>query len=88
MRYIVAGVGFLLVWIVIAVVVGLAMLYIFPPRQPAVMVGIGTDWRNLPGTVLGFFAAAHSWRSSLRIAAAKDNNKRTDGGDARPSQLE
>jgi hypothetical protein len=30
-----------------------------------VVVGVGLDWRNLPGTILGFFAARQSWRKHV-----------------------
>lgn len=76
MRYIVAGLGFLLVWLIVAVVVGFAMLLLFPPKTQLVTVGIGLDWRNCPGTFLGLLAGIHSWRASLRAARKKDEKKK------------
>jgi hypothetical protein len=98
MRYFVAGVGFLLVWFVVAVVVGIVIVIVFPPQANAnigfgirfgfgviignAMVGIGTDWWNLPGTALGLLAGMHSWRASLEAARRKDAKKRNGvGGD-------
>ena len=47
---------------------GFAMFVLFPPKAQTVLVGIGLDWRNLPGTLLGLLAGIHSWRASLRAA--------------------
>ncbi len=30
------------------------------------MAGIGLDWRNLPGTILGLLAGIQSFRASVR----------------------
>ncbi len=67
-RGVVGLAGFLLCWLVVAVVVGLAMFLIFPPLHgpPYTMVGSVLDWRNLPGTVLGLFAGIHSFRASMK----------------------
>lgn len=66
-RYIVGVIGLLLVWFVIATIVGIGMAMLFPrPGQHVVMVGIGPDWRNLPGAVLGLFAGVQSFRASVR----------------------
>jgi hypothetical protein len=32
----------------------------------AKVIGIGLDWRNLPGNILGFFAARQFWRTHVR----------------------
>jgi hypothetical protein len=76
MRYIVAGVGFALVWLMVAVLTGAAMVHVFPPQRDTGFVGIGFDWRNLPGTLLGILAGIHSWRASLRAAEKKDEERR------------
>ena len=65
-RYIVGGIGFLFVWLVVAVVVGLGMAMLFPPGQGAFIAGISLDWRNLPGTILGLLAGVQSFRASIR----------------------
>jgi hypothetical protein len=65
-RYVVGAIGFLLVWFVVAVVVGVVMCILFPPPGKIAMAGIGLDWRNLPGTVLGLLAGIHSFRASVR----------------------
>ena len=71
-RYAVGLIGFLLVWAVVAVVVGIVMAMIFPPTGSSFsFAGIGLDWRNLPGTILGFLAGLQSFRSSIRENGGK-----------------
>jgi Na+/H+-dicarboxylate symporter len=66
-RYIVGAIGFLLVWFVVAVVIGFVMGAIFPPPNGRyIFAGIGLDWRNLPGTILGLLAGIQSFRASVR----------------------
>src|SRR4051812_47518185 len=65
-RYIVGAIGFVLVTFVVAIIVGFIMMLVFPPAGERVMVGIGLDWRNVPGTLLGIFAGIHSFRASIR----------------------
>jgi hypothetical protein len=76
MRYIVAGISFLFVWFGVALICGFILLMVFPTQGPA-LVGIGMDWRNLPGTILGIWAGVHSWRVSLRKAAEKDAKRQS-----------
>jgi len=65
MNYVVAGIGFVVVWFVVAIVCSFVMEEILPPPQDnAVLV-------FLPGTIVGFFAGLHSWRASLRVAGKK-----------------
>ena len=65
-RYVVGAIGFLLVWVVVAGVIGFVMVMIFPPAGKTVMVDIGLDWRNIPGTLLGLLAGVQSFRRSVR----------------------
>ena len=66
-RYIVGIIGFLLVWCVVAVVIGAIMAMVFPRSgEHSVMVGIGLDWRNIPGTILGALAGLQSFRASIK----------------------
>jgi len=66
-RYVVGVIGFLLVWFVVAVIVGTVMAMIFTrPGEDVVMAGIGLDWRNIPGTILGVLAGLQSLRASIR----------------------
>jgi hypothetical protein len=66
-RYIVGFIGFLLVWLVVAVIFGFIMGAIFPPPNSRyIFAGIGLDWRNLPGTILGLLAGIQSFRVSVR----------------------
>lgn len=72
-RYIVGAIGFLLVWFVVALVVGFIVTIIFPPANGGtIMFGIGFDWRNLPGDILGLLAGIHSFRASVRRSQMKD----------------
>ena len=51
-RYVVGVIGFLLVWLVVAVVVGFIVTFFVPPTEGHIVrLGIGMDWRNLPGTI-------------------------------------
>jgi MFS family permease len=79
MRYFVAGLSFLLVWVGVAVVVGLILALIVPPQQPWVFLGIGFDLRTLSGTILGLLAGVHAARTSLRFDKEKDA-KRAERG--------
>ena len=66
-RYIVGVIGFLLVWFVVAVIIGWIVTFFIPPASgERVILGIGLDWRNLPGTILGLFAGIQSFRASVR----------------------
>ena len=65
-RYIVGTVGFLLVWFVVALVIGFVVALLFPEPGGQVRIGIGTGWRNLPGTLLGLLAGIQSFRRSIR----------------------
>ena len=81
-RYIFGGLWVLFVWFMVAVIIGIIMIYIFPsqgesstsgfglvwrqPNQIDALVGIGLGWRNLPGTILGLLAAWQSWRRHFK----------------------
>jgi hypothetical protein len=66
-RYIVGIIGFLLVWFVVAVIVGVIVGMIFPPPSGGyIFAGIGLNWQNLPGTILGLLAGIQSFRVSVR----------------------
>ncbi len=65
LRIIVGVMSFAFVWFFTAFFLGLGMAMLFPPGAPFV-TGIGLDWRNLPGTVLGILAGLHSYRRATR----------------------
>jgi hypothetical protein len=66
-RYIVGIIGLLLVWFVVAVIVGVIMGMIFPPPSGGyIFAGIGFNWQSLPGTILGLLAGIQSFRASVR----------------------
>jgi hypothetical protein len=65
-RYFVGIIGLLFVWFVVAVIIGLGVAILFPPPGGRFMAGVGFDWRNLPGTVLGLLAGIQSFRASVR----------------------
>src|ERR1035437_7025686 len=71
-RYIVGAVGFLIVWFVVAVVIGFIMEIVFGPAGGRSFVGIGLDWQNLPGTLIGLLAGVQSFRASVREPKKKD----------------
>jgi hypothetical protein len=52
------------------------MAMIFPPEGRTALVGIGLDWRNAPGTILGLLAGIQSARASLRAGRKKEENDR------------
>jgi hypothetical protein len=80
-RYVVGIIGFLLVWFVVAVVVGFIVTFFNPPAPGhTVRLGIGFDWRNLPGVILGLLAGIQSFRASVRQPKMKDGKS---GGDRR-----
>jgi hypothetical protein len=65
-RYIVGAIGFLLVWFVVAVVIGVVVGMVFPPSNGHIFAGIGLNWQSLPGTILGLLAGIQSFRASVR----------------------
>jgi hypothetical protein len=64
LRYLFGSFWCLLVWLLVAVFTGFVLALAFPPAAP-VVVGLGLDWRNLPGTLLGLLAARQSWRTHV-----------------------
>ncbi len=83
MKYVVAASGFVLVWLVVAIVCGFVMEIIFwSPGDLA--FGIGIDWIYVPGIILGLLAGIHSWRASIRMvgeAEARKQEKSARTGD-------
>jgi Na+/H+-dicarboxylate symporter len=72
-RYIVGAIRFLLVWSVVAVVIGYAMVFFFhPPLGEHIVIGAGSSWRNLPGTILGLLAGIQSFRASVEESRKKE----------------
>jgi hypothetical protein len=65
-RYCIGITGLLLVWFVVAVIVGFCISSLFPPPGGQFAVGIGLDWRNVPGAILGLLAGIQSFRASIR----------------------
>jgi len=71
-RYLLGIASFLIVWVLSAIVVGIAIAIVFPPPEgETVVVGWGLDWRNIPGTVLGIFAGVQSFRRAVREPKGK-----------------
>ena len=68
-RYLFGTLWCLFVWLCTAILVGVIVTLIFPPAGDHVHLGVGTDLRNLPGTILGFLAAVQSWRKHVRKPA-------------------
>lgn len=71
-RYLVGAVGFLLVWVGVIFIVGIALNIVFPPPGDVIAVGFFGDWRNQVGVTLGFFAGLSSFRASIRDPKKKE----------------
>jgi len=72
LRYLFGSLWFLLVWLMVAVLVGFVLMVVWPKQSSGPAgVGIGLDWRSFPGTFLGFLAARQSWRVHVRRPAQK-----------------
>jgi hypothetical protein len=71
-RYIVGAIGFLIVWFVVAVVIGFIVEMAVGPAGGRSFAGIGLDWQNLPGTLIGLVAGVQSFRVSVREPKKKD----------------
>jgi hypothetical protein len=66
-RYMVGAIEFLFAWCVVAVLVGLLVMYFIPaPRGEEPMFIFGWDWRNMPGALLGLVAGIQRFRASVR----------------------
>lgn len=70
MKYVVAILGALLIWVLAAFLVSLALVIIATPPQ-----GQQATWQVMAGTIVGLLAAVHSARATLRKADAKDKAK-------------
>ena len=67
MKYFTATFTFLFSFLGVAFIANLALLFLFRPDGPAV-IGIGTDWRNIVGTLLGLWAGVYGWKHVMRKA--------------------
>ena len=65
LKYIVAGISFVIVFVFVALIVGYIVAIIIRP-EGSVTIGIGTRVYDLPGTLLGLFAGVYSWKTALR----------------------
>jgi hypothetical protein len=72
-RYLAGTIAFLLVWLVVAIVIGVGMAAFFPPPGRDFTAGIGPEWRNLPGTILGLSAGVLAFRAFARGSKKKDD---------------
>lgn len=73
-RYIVGAVGFLLVWGFVAAAVNvLVTFFISPGHHDFAGPGLGWNWRDLPGHLLGLFAGIQSFRASVRVPQEKSS---------------
>ena len=72
LRYLFGSLWCLFVWLLVAGFVGFAVLLVFPTAGgESSMVGIGMDWRNLPGPLLGLVAARQSWCTHVKPVPQK-----------------
>jgi hypothetical protein len=72
MKYFTATFTLIFMFIATAIVCGLIMNLLFPPAHDTFLAGVGLGWRNLPGTILGLFAAIHSAKVSLRKGSQRE----------------
>jgi hypothetical protein len=72
-HYIVGVIVSLLVWFVVVVLVNLVVALVFPPPGGQAFTGIGLDWRNLPGKLLGLLACIHTFRALATGPKKKDD---------------
>jgi hypothetical protein len=70
MRYLIAGVGALVVWLGAAILCDSVEFAVFPPQE-LTLTGFYMNGRHLLGILLGLPAGVHSWRASLRAATKK-----------------
>jgi hypothetical protein len=63
MKYVVAAIGFVVVWAVVAIACGFILETWFQPWHD--YLGVSA---YLPGIILGILAGVQTWRSSLRVA--------------------
>jgi hypothetical protein len=76
-RYVVGVIGFLFVGFVVAVVVGFIVTFFVPPKEGRIVgLGIGMDWRNLPGTILGCLQAYSHFERLLENRRRRMINER------------
>ncbi|MHA3774491.1 hypothetical protein ACXR0O_23450 [Verrucomicrobiota bacterium sgz303538] len=74
-RYIVGIISFLFVWVGVAVILGIIMHLVFPTSGDRIGAGIGLDWRNLPGTILGILAGIQSFHRSIKDPKNKSDDQ-------------
>lgn len=54
---------FSFVGLIVALVLGVGIAAFFPPPDREFTAGIGPEWGNLPGNILGFVAGVFSFRT-------------------------
>ena len=74
MKYVTATIAFLFIWLASAFLIGLVIAMFVKVDHP-IMIGIGFDPLNLPGTIIGLLAGIHSARATIRKANAKAAKK-------------
>ncbi len=69
-RYLIAATGCVLLWLVVAVIVGFGLAWLFPPEGGRVYLGFNGrtfgNWRGIAGTVIGLAVGLLSARASLQ----------------------
>lgn len=74
-KYFLAVVSFLFSFIGVAIIVSSLMVVVFPPQEGRTFVGAGSEWRYIPGMLLGLWPGIHSARVSLRQGKPKGTKK-------------
>lgn len=59
-------VGAFIAWWALAVIVGLLMYAIFPPRATTFTAGVSLEPQNVPGNLIGFIIALYAFRAITR----------------------
>jgi hypothetical protein len=81
MKYIIPTISFLFSLVAVALIVNLALVLIFPPKETITIgLGISSDWRVLCGTLFGIWAGTHSWKAAVRVAREKKGRERSREG--------
>ena len=69
-KYLTAAAGGVLLWLVVAVIVGFGLAWLFPPEGGRLYLGFNGrtfgNWRGIAGVVLGLAVGVLSARASLQ----------------------
>jgi uncharacterized BrkB/YihY/UPF0761 family membrane protein len=78
LRCVLATLALILVWLLVAIGVGLLLAMIIQPREGQFFLGIWLDWHAIPGLVIGLAAEILIFRRLTRTAKAKKRRNDTN----------